>query len=264
MSCGPFACQNPHPRREIRASLIITWSVLTHQRKKLAQSIYISCTSRPWYICLERWAIMLETVTKFPSSHWYNIYLRKMPSWQWEKPSFSWQGPSRAYSFRLHLSNMPRFPNWSHPKMSLCALGLLPTANLRGPTMAVALQGVTLPWGRALCHQQPQHWWSLQGIHKLLWPRSPAVHKETKEGTDSVPLLPSPAPGTSRGEDSEEPTACPGLPLHSRPEVCTCLSILRTTWLPHAASLLSACRAEVEVRRHCACQKVGCMCVLNW
>lgn len=68
MSYGPFACQNPHPRREIRFSLIITRSVLAHQRKKPVWSIYTSCTRSPWYICLERWAIMLETITKFPSS----------------------------------------------------------------------------------------------------------------------------------------------------------------------------------------------------
>lgn len=34
MSYGQFACQNPLPRREIRFSLIITQSVLTHQSKK--------------------------------------------------------------------------------------------------------------------------------------------------------------------------------------------------------------------------------------
>lgn len=115
-----------------------------------------------------------------------------MPSWQWEKPSFSWQRPPPAYSFRLRLSNMPRFPNWSHPKISLCALGLLPTANLRGPMMAMAPQVPHCP-GEGLCaHQQPQHWWSLQGIHKLMWPGSPTVCKESKEGIDSVPLLPWP------------------------------------------------------------------------
>lgn len=151
MSYGPFARQNPHRRREIRFSLIITQSVFTHQRKKPVQSIYISCTSSPWHSCQERWAIMLETVTKFPSSQWYCTHLRKTPSLQWEKPSFSWQRPSPAYRFRLCLSNMPRFPNWSHPKISLCVLwGSCPQQTSEVPRQQWLLRVSHCP-GEGLC-----------------------------------------------------------------------------------------------------------------
>lgn len=165
MSYGPFACQNPHPRREIRFSLIITQSVFTHQRKKPVQSIYISCTSSPWHICLERWAIMLETVTKFPSSQWYYKHLRKMPSLQWEKPSFSWQRSSPAYRFRLCLPNMPRFPNWSHPKIPLHVLwGFCPQQTPEVPRWQW-LPRVSQHPGEELCaHQQPP---STDGVSKV-------------------------------------------------------------------------------------------------
>lgn len=49
-----------------------------------------------------------------------------MPSWQWKKPSFSWQGPSPAYSFRLHLSNTPGFPTDHIPKCPYVLWGFCP------------------------------------------------------------------------------------------------------------------------------------------
>lgn len=194
MSYGPFACQNSQPRREIRFSLIITRSVLTHQRKKPVQNIYISCTSSPRHICLERRAIMLETVRKFPSSQWYYTHLRKMPSLQWEKPSFSWQRPSLVYRFRLCLSNMLRFPSWSHPKISLRVLwGCCPQ------------QTSEVPWWQWL----PRHHTALgKGSVPISSPSTDGVSKafasccglgalqsgckQSKEGTGSAPLLPWP------------------------------------------------------------------------
>lgn len=215
---------------------------------------------------------MLETVTKSPSSPWYYTHLRKMSSLQWEKLSFSWQRPSPAYKFSLCLSNMLIFPSWSHPKVSLHVLwGFCPQQTSEVPQWQwlpgyhTALGKGSVPISRPSTDGASKAFASYCGLGAL----------QSKEGIDSVPLLPQPCSRDIQGEDSKEPAACPGLPPHntlgsSRPEVCTCLPILRTTWLQHvhpknhpAASLFNACTAEVEGRRHFSCWEVGCMCVMN-
>lgn len=115
------------------------------------------------------------------------------------------------------------------PKSPSACFGASAHSKPQGPrgstTMAMAPQGLRLPWGRAPCPpsspagQSTQAPPSSKGLQAACGPRAlHQCHKESKEGADSVPLLPRPCLGRGTsllrvraGEDSEEPAARPGL-----------------------------------------------------
>lgn len=194
------------PVGRFRFSLTLTQSVCTHQRKnkwtnkQRVQNIYISCTSKLYDVPKpfpREMGHHAGGCKKISSTQWHHTrtdlrkmlfcYLQqKINIWEsteglgntWQKPRFSWQRPSPAYRFRLHLPSMPRFPNWPHPKISMCVLwGFCPqqTPGVQGaPRMAMAPQGFTPPWGRPSCPPSSTDD-TFKAFASCVWPQSPTL-----------------------------------------------------------------------------------------